>query len=263
MAAYEGNVDRYARLMRQSMTWTGLLCVVRGIYHHTMFARWWADQLETNPRRLILSGKPSSDQDLIWRISTAINARRIMINDITGFNNDTNYLPYLIWWPLKPDRNSLSKLAEDCPKMKEQIAIACIFCDYEWQYRKLDANSNMRLAAQNCSNPFYLADVERRAAEQGIDITLGHRDWDGETDAVATDLEPTTESLYAPLHAGLMDDNGNLCGTYFAQMPESGLVERYVWQSQERLRKIECLHGGIWEGPTHDLDEDQLPEGSI
>lgn len=48
MAAYEGNVDRYARLMRPFMIKTEVLCVVRDIFHHTMSARWWAEQLKTN-----------------------------------------------------------------------------------------------------------------------------------------------------------------------------------------------------------------------
>jgi hypothetical protein len=53
MAAYGGNIDRYSRLMNpRIMSWTEVLCVIRGIYHHTMFARWWADQLETNPQRV-------------------------------------------------------------------------------------------------------------------------------------------------------------------------------------------------------------------
>lgn len=49
MAAYEGNIDRYARLIRRrSMNRSEVTCVIRGIVHHTMFARCWADQLETN-----------------------------------------------------------------------------------------------------------------------------------------------------------------------------------------------------------------------
>lgn len=53
MAAYEGNIDRYARLMRPGyMTEEEAFSVVRGIFHHTMFARWWADQLRTNSERI-------------------------------------------------------------------------------------------------------------------------------------------------------------------------------------------------------------------
>lgn len=44
IAAWEGNVDRYARLMhpRRLRTETEYNCILRGIYHHTSFARWWA-----------------------------------------------------------------------------------------------------------------------------------------------------------------------------------------------------------------------------
>ncbi|KAA8646462.1 hypothetical protein EYZ11_000313 [Aspergillus tanneri] len=80
MAAYEGNFDRYARLMRPGyMQDEELHCVVRGIYHNTMFARWWAEQLKVNRDRIRLRG---NSQEAIWMISQAVNARRVMINDI-------------------------------------------------------------------------------------------------------------------------------------------------------------------------------------
>lgn len=51
MAAFEGSVDRYNRLIdrrsREKIDWREIICVMRGIYHHTMFARWWQHQINT------------------------------------------------------------------------------------------------------------------------------------------------------------------------------------------------------------------------
>jgi hypothetical protein len=41
-AAYSGNIDRYVRLRRPKFIHLELECVVRGIYHDTMFAKWWS-----------------------------------------------------------------------------------------------------------------------------------------------------------------------------------------------------------------------------
>ncbi|KAK8006028.1 hypothetical protein PG991_012325 [Apiospora marii] len=53
MAAYDGNVDRYARLRHPLDSWytIELMSVIRGIYHHSMFARWWGDQIMHNTPR--------------------------------------------------------------------------------------------------------------------------------------------------------------------------------------------------------------------
>ncbi|CRL19083.1 unnamed protein product [Penicillium camemberti] len=42
MAAWLGNIDRYARLRRPAMIRGEL--VIRGIYHHSFFAKWWLTQ---------------------------------------------------------------------------------------------------------------------------------------------------------------------------------------------------------------------------
>jgi hypothetical protein len=43
-AAYSGNIDRYTRLRRPSTLKAEGGCVVRGIYHEIMFAKWWSLQ---------------------------------------------------------------------------------------------------------------------------------------------------------------------------------------------------------------------------
>ncbi|CAG8981775.1 hypothetical protein HYALB_00004717 [Hymenoscyphus albidus] len=129
VAAYEGNIDRYARLSRPYMNDTEVLCIVRGIYHHTMFARWWMGELKSNPGRLSKAPKGSERE-----IKTAINARRIMNNDISG-TFEPDEIPFCIWWPLIPRSSALDDLAKKCPEMKESIAITCIFGHYQYLYQ--------------------------------------------------------------------------------------------------------------------------------
>ncbi|KAJ5726217.1 uncharacterized protein N7483_007574 [Penicillium malachiteum] len=141
MAAWEGNVDRYSRLMhpRRLRTKIEYNCGLRGIYHSTTFVRWWAYQLETNPERAILPGKLlGQDNERECReIRTAINARMIMNNDISGIDDDSDCLPWVIWGPVKPSEKTLTDLVRKCPSMGHQIAITCIICDYESIFRSL------------------------------------------------------------------------------------------------------------------------------
>lgn len=58
-----------------------------------------------------------------------------------------------------------------------------------------------------------------------------------------------------------MKDNGNLSGTYVAQMQESGVVGQYVWQQPDLLRKLEALYDGVRNGGLDDLEE-EVPEES-
>ncbi len=51
MAAYDGNTDRYTRLRRPVMIESEEDCVVRGIHHCTMFAKWWDQQLKPTGKK--------------------------------------------------------------------------------------------------------------------------------------------------------------------------------------------------------------------
>lgn len=84
MAAYYGNIERYARLRRPN-NWvpTEVECVVRGIYHNTIFAKWWSLQ----PRELNMD------------IERAIHAHFIMNNNLSQITPDSKFLPYCIWYP--------------------------------------------------------------------------------------------------------------------------------------------------------------------
>jgi hypothetical protein len=266
MAAYDGNVDRYVRLMhpRRLRTDCELYSILRGIYHNTMSARWWADQIETNPGRIILPGVPlaSDNGRECDMIRTAINARRVMTNDIAGFSNGSKCLPWMIWWPLKPHQNTLRSLASKCSNMLPQIAITCVLCDYQSLYERINPTPRKSLieVARRIENPFYLQDLEKRATEQGLEWEyLGPIDGTGAT--LVADLEPTTDHVRGAIYPGAMNDSYGYAGIYGGLQPRSGQVERYVWLSPETVRKIEEESDGIFCGDTDELylESDESP----
>lgn len=165
-----------------------------------------------------------------------------MTNDIKGFTDDTPYLPYMIWWPLKPFEPSLRTLAQQCPKMTHQIAIVCIFADYEDLYRKLQPkpHSHLSLAAEQSPNPFYKEDLEKRTEEQGIDL---ERTWHwscASSNWLQPDLEPTSNIIpYYTLTPFVMGDDGQRFGTYFEYNLHSDRVETYVWLQPDQIREWE------------------------
>lgn len=166
LAAWEDNVDRYVRLMppQRLRTETEYNCILRGIYHHTSFARWWAYQLETNPGRIILPGKLLSEgnERECREVRTAINARKIMNNDISDLDDGSGCLPWLIWWPVRPNENTLGELVSKCPSMRHQIAITAILCDYKSLFRSLKPppRESFFEAAKQSRNPFCLKYLE-------------------------------------------------------------------------------------------------------
>ncbi|KAG8158399.1 hypothetical protein KVR01_011521 [Diaporthe batatas] len=104
-------------------------------------------------------------------IGAAISARFIMNNDLSSVFDLAR--PYLIWYPLWPQRETLEELAEMCPSMRLQVAHACIVADYRMQYDKLQIRPSWILwqEAKNSHNPYYKEDLERRSAELGFDVS--------------------------------------------------------------------------------------------
>lgn len=175
MAAYDGNIDRYAQLSNSGRTLTSLDqdCVVRGILHHTMYARWWADQIKENT--IYARSAP-----YVWDIQRAIMARRLMLNDTSVFEDGgwpTGVpMPYIIWWPLRPKDDFLRLLVEKVPEMTRQCLAAAIVCDYHWIYKSLDPEPSWHLwkvASMFATNPFYREDQERRGREKNVDVEDG------------------------------------------------------------------------------------------
>ncbi|KAM5353886.1 hypothetical protein ACJ41O_000536 [Fusarium nematophilum] len=171
LAAHDGNIERYAQLANSGRTLTRLDqdCVIRGVLHHTMYARWWADQIKNYT--IYARSAP-----YVWDIQRAIMARRIMLNDASVFEDGWPSgvpMPYIIWWPLRPQPNMLSLLAREVPKMKRQCVAAAIACDYEDIYKYLDPEPSWHLwkvASEFTANPFYREDQERRGREKDVNV---------------------------------------------------------------------------------------------
>ncbi|KAF7856276.1 hypothetical protein EAF04_009804 [Stromatinia cepivora] len=167
-AAYEGNIDRYARLRRPVMVHSVEgQAVVRGIYHHTAFARWLVGQP--------LSVPPHLEND----IKEAIMARFIMVNDLSRIGHVQWPMPFMIWWPLIPQEATLRELARRMPGMLLPVAITCIIADYRWLWEELTPEPHSLLWEQatqrqtgvsTANQNYYVEDLERRAAEKGINL---------------------------------------------------------------------------------------------
>jgi hypothetical protein len=164
MAAYEGNVDRYARLRRPKMIPEEAESVIRGIYHNTTFAKWWSLEIKS------CTAEQFREFDHRIDIKRAINARFIMNNDLSLVFDFPE--PYMIWYPLWPQRETLVELVERVPSMRLQAAHTCIFADYRMLYDKLQVRPCWILwqESRNSHDPYYKADLERRVAELRIDV---------------------------------------------------------------------------------------------
>ncbi|OBT51233.1 hypothetical protein VE04_09110 [Pseudogymnoascus sp. 24MN13] len=158
-AAYSGNVDRYARLRRPRMLRGEFQCVMRGIFHNTMFAKWWSLQPEVTHHQ---------------HLRQAINARFIMNNDLSRITDDTPYsdLPYNIYYPARPAWKTLEELVRRKPSMAPQVARVCIAADMQGVYDGIKAVPDQFLVreARGSLKRHYLTDLLRRAAELGIDV---------------------------------------------------------------------------------------------
>ncbi|KAL3455994.1 hypothetical protein BJX64DRAFT_294524 [Aspergillus heterothallicus] len=47
LAAWSGNIERYTRLRRPRKIQGEMPCIVRGIHHNSLFAKWWLLQLRS------------------------------------------------------------------------------------------------------------------------------------------------------------------------------------------------------------------------
>ncbi|BCS20906.1 uncharacterized protein APUU_21338A [Aspergillus puulaauensis] len=128
VAAYNGEIDRYARLRRPRMLEDEWAMVVHGIYHNPIFAKWWSTQIPEHPQHR---------HEI--NIRRAINARRIMSDDLTWLTMDTpgGLLPELIWYPNVAHYTTYEKLAHKRPDMFEDCLRASIVADYTWTWDDL------------------------------------------------------------------------------------------------------------------------------
>ncbi|KAF4964637.1 hypothetical protein FSARC_7463 [Fusarium sarcochroum] len=230
MAAHDGNIERYAQLANSGRTLMRLdeHCVIRGIMHHTMFARWWADQIKNNT--IYARSAP-----YVWDIQRAIMARRIMLNDDTAFENGWPSgvpMPYVIWWPLRPDPDMLSLLAREVPEMKRQCAAAAIACDFYGVYKELDPDPSWhpwKVATMFSSNPFYREDQESRGREKNVDVE---------------------DDTYMELYHRQLEETRELtviAGGYDGKIRDS-VQKRRILETCENVLSTSAVQLKVWEG---------------
>ncbi|KEQ76411.1 hypothetical protein M436DRAFT_38504 [Aureobasidium namibiae CBS 147.97] len=198
-AAYHGDIDRYVRLRRPKKIQGELACLIRGIYHDPLFAKFWSLQ----PLAEFWSSQSSTRSD-DWRIRRAINARFIMSNDLSRIAPTTSVseLPYCIWFPQPAYWTVYEHLARLRPDMKLQAARACIVADYQRSFEIIDPPHDSALVkeAQVSLNPFYLKYLQ--AKEVQGDTT--RKDYDVEWWKYYTTkhaLMPSPSSVYGKLNA--------------------------------------------------------------
>ncbi|KXJ93529.1 hypothetical protein Micbo1qcDRAFT_161542, partial [Microdochium bolleyi] len=138
VAAYEGNVDRYARLRRpgRSVPYE-LHCLVHGVYRSTAMAMWLSrrpDIIQTVERGWDWTEGP---------LRRGINARHVM-NGYTRHLLPTadpyvpdEELPYWIWYPTMPHPGILHDLAVARPAMRPQCVRACIAGGFKGVYTQI------------------------------------------------------------------------------------------------------------------------------
>jgi len=159
MAAYHGNVDRYFRLRRPMRVHGEFRCVIRGIYHNPIFAKWCSLHTE------LFQG------DIKYNIQQALNARFIMNNDLSHITSKTsaNDIPYFICYPAVPSPSTLEELYRRRPEMKEAIARTCIIADYRPLFEKIDPEPDtyLRREATHSGQKFYLEFLKEKADARG------------------------------------------------------------------------------------------------
>ncbi|KAF5681677.1 hypothetical protein FCIRC_5402 [Fusarium circinatum] len=124
MAAYTGNMDRYARLRRPRTINGEMQCIVRGIYHNTFFARWCYDQ----PHLAVLR--------------KFVHARFIMNDNLTWFTRNQPVsktdLPRIIWYPQQADPTTYMELFRLMPELKQLVAQALVVCNEPNDFLRLE-----------------------------------------------------------------------------------------------------------------------------
>lgn len=234
MAAYHGSIDRYARLARSPLSMGGIehSCVVRGIYHQSMFAKFWANQLEKKTD-LVTRMTP---QQLI-DVQKAVSARRIIDGDrqvFAGGWDPEQPQPLLIWWPEKPSTFVLWDLYAEVPSMRETVIVAGIMCDYEDVYLGHDfpPTRSIYLAAKTSPNPMYLEKVLQAFKENGIEfkkhdpdefserILITQPPQDKQREYPVRDTQPDTMQFPSPQNM------------YERQRVDPGLAFIYIWNQR-------------------------------
>ncbi|RMJ19171.1 hypothetical protein CDV36_001182 [Fusarium kuroshium] len=268
MAAYEGNLDRYARLKQPGpMANDELICVMRGIYHHGMFARWWHEEIVTDSPRV-----KALNWGVVAKIREAISARRIMTNDHQEFQDGWKGgpMPFMIWWPLRPDEMTLELLKDKVPEMREQVAVACIMCDYWGCFNSMKPKPTaaMWLAAEQSVEPFYRKYIEEKIVELGLDPKdIKDRIDPYEESGLIINKEPTSMILQGGLQEGISiqypGQSYDPTGPYQCARTDVGRIDRHVWVLPEMLRKIQLFTDCGYVNATFEIPDMELPQDEL
>lgn len=248
MAAYYGNIERYVRLRRPGITLLSERnCVIRGIYHNTLFAKWWS--LQPDPT---ISYKSS------------ITARFIMNNDLSRISPDSNpaSLPYCIWYPTLACKATYWKLVQLNPSMKPAAARACIVADYQFTYDRIDPDPDPFLLreARDSTNPHYLQDIERKVSQLDDTSIMEH---DGSYEGWKTVtrkgmFEKTSSYLYENVtnYSAVMESGWGM--PYDGVVADMSDVELFVCAPEElRHLEKEFNHVDLRQVYDPDTDEDE------
>lgn len=233
VAAYMGDIDRYVRLRRPQMI-VGRMrfaeykiedefrCVIRGIYHNVFWAKWWSSQISETPRNEDIPGSR-----LIRR---AINARRIMSDDITWVTDSTpdDLLPINIWWPAVASPEVYERLAHKRPDMLGRCLRACIVADYQDMWDKLLVSS--------FSSPTAFDRENESATAIEIEDTEAEGKTGSETDDTETDSATSNE------------DNGIERESMTSNETEDSEAESSTVSETEylKLRRLSRATGSLW-----------------
>ncbi|KAL4879467.1 hypothetical protein BJY04DRAFT_220063 [Aspergillus karnatakaensis] len=240
-AAYVGNIDRYVRLRDPNhFIRYEFDCVIRGIYHDTMFAKWWSLQPDHPDCGGYLLDAPGN----MSHIRQAIHARYIMNNDLSHIENepDEDCLPYLIWYPHIADRSTYEELARRRPAMKAQAARACMVANYRESYDRINPTPDWFLVDQAeklaDTRPYYLEDLQRRAEQMGIDVTE-YPDMDDRWKIIEDRFLINWRPIILPAQATpeQMADDSECFRNYHGYGVDLTMLELYVCSSDEVKRQ--------------------------
>jgi len=237
MAAHQGNVDRYARLRRPVPIPHEGICVTRGIYHSTPFAKWCSIEAQKTCDSLGHGNYEASDLK-------AAHARFIMMNDLSRHTPDISAydLPYLIWWPVKPWEITLRALLKREPRMRHQIAHAAIACNYQALYDELKVEPTEALLreAGYAWNDHYKTDLEARRHEMRVPPNFQHEPLDAwETAAPDWLKEPTTDILFGTVSPYVIE-TGQPGGLYQGAQPDVSTINVFMCVSEDQVREAEA-----------------------
>ena len=198
-------------------------CCLRGIYHSTPFAKWWYTQ-------------PNLSLDMI----KASLARFTMMNDISWLEESNPILPYLIWWPVQPQYDTLVALVRREPKMAQAVGHACVFCDFEQLYDDIKPEPTDALIweARAQRRTRYYDDLMQRRRE----VPTGWKDSDFEPwpieELTPTVLcERTPASLFGKVFPQLLQSDMPTVGPYGGFDPNGGYVDTFMCSSEWLIKR--------------------------